>query len=344
MNVESCLAAAIFLYHTFANLGEQRECSSETCLCFQAHQVFGQLQHLVSASYQRLSPALIAPNGAGVLPKSLREGRERNKAKFKRLKEGVLGSPQRRFEEICKDLRVTYSPGFFLDAPFTLPDRFLQVCIPSVDYPRTDAPDSVHFAGGLPKGHRDAFRNPPSGWCDIIKNKSQKIVPVLQGSIATNFLDLVIPTMTGLEKCQVIFVVVAHGRKGASLPTNTTVTANARVADFVPFDEILPHCSAFITNGGYGAFQHAISTGTSVIVGGATEDKLEVSARAEWCGIGINLRTATPSPEAVLTSVLEILSNPKYKMRAMELEKEANTFDPMSIITQTIENLVATKP
>jgi UDP:flavonoid glycosyltransferase YjiC (YdhE family) len=96
-----------------------------------------------------------------------------------------------------------------------------------------------------------------------------------------NFSDLIIPTMTALAEREDILVVVALGKKGAALPAGTTIPANSRVTDFIPFDDLLPHCSLFITNGGYGAFQHAISNGTPLIVAGTTEDKPEVAARAE---------------------------------------------------------------
>jgi UDP:flavonoid glycosyltransferase YjiC (YdhE family) len=63
----------------------------------------------------------------------------------------------------------------------------------------------------------------------------------------------------------------------------------------------------------------------------------------KWCGAGINLRTAKPSPEVLLSSVLEMITNPKYQNRAVELEKEMATYDPMSIVAQSIDELGASK-
>jgi len=156
-----------------------------------------------------------------------------------------------------------------------------------------------------------------------------------------NFADLIIPTIEAFKDRDDILVVVALGRKGASLPESVSVPANARVADFIPFDEILPHSSVFITNGGYGALQHAVSNGTPVVVAGTTEDKPEVATRAEWAGMGINLRTAAPTQEAIRNSVDEILGDPKYKTRAAELEAEMATFDPMSVVAKNIDELAA---
>jgi len=283
-----------------------------------------------------------APFGPGLPPDSSPEGRERNKAMYAGLGK-MFEKPTKRFQEVLKEVGAKETDIFFLDAQYLGPDRFLQMCTPSVEYPRSDAPASIKFAGGLPKGHRDPFTNPPSWWGEIINNKTKKIILVSQGSVAMNFSNLVIPTMEGLKDREDIITVVALGRKGAELPSGTPVPSNARVADFVPFDEVLPHCAVFITNGGYGAFQHAISNGTPLIVAGNTEDKPEVAQRAEWSGFGLNLRTETPSPELVLKSVDEIVLNDKFKKRALELEAEMESFDPIGVVAQTIDDLAAGK-
>lgn len=292
-----------------------------------------------------LSSVDCAPAGPGLLPDSSPEGRKRNQAMQKDIQEGLMSKLQQRYEEILDTLGATLKKKpFFLDAAYMLPNRFLQMCIPSAEYPRSDAPSSLRFAGGLPKGHRDAFINQPSWWNEVEANKTKKFVAVSQGSLALNYSDLIIPTMAALKDRDDIIVVVALGKKGATLPANTPVPDNARVADFIPFDDLLPHCAVFVTNGGYGAFQHAISNGTPLIVGGGTEDKPEVAARAEFAGLGFNLRTGTPTPEALLSAVDEVIMNPKYKERALELEAEMATYDPMTVVAQTVDELAGMLP
>lgn len=183
----------------------------------------------------------------------------------------------------------------------------------------------------------------PAWWSDLT-NSGKKIVAVSQGSICQDHTDLSIPTMEAFKDREDILVVVALGRKGAALPEGTTVPSNARIAEFIPFDDLLPLCSVFITNGGYGAFQHSIANGTPIVVGGATEDKPEVAARAEWTGMGVNLKTSRPTPEAIKTAVDEILGNERYKKRALELEAEMAAFDPMSVVAKNIDELAAGTP
>ena len=231
-----------------------------------------------------------------------------------------------------------------LDATYFAPDRFIQMCVPSAEYPRSDASDSIRFGGGLPKGSRDPMKNPPSWWSEVVENKEKKdIVFVCQGTVALRYNELIIPTIEALKDRPNTLLIVALGKKGASLPADIAIPANTRVIDFIPFDDLLPYCAAFVTNGGYGGFQHAISNGTPIITAGAGEDKPEVSARAEWSGMGFNLKTPTPTHEAILNAVDEVTSNPKYRTRAKEMEAEMATFDPIDIIVNNIEELIAQK-
>jgi UDP:flavonoid glycosyltransferase YjiC (YdhE family) len=260
------------------------------------------------------------------------------------INEAFFGKPQRVWEEIFESLGADVKGFHCLDAPYTFPDRFIQCCTPSAEYPRSDAPSSIRFGGGLPKGSRDGMVDTPSWWNEVVENNQKKdIIFVCQGTVALNYSDLTIPTMLALEDRENTLVIVALGKKDGVLPEGTHVPANSRVIDFIPFDSILPYASVFITNGGYGGFQHGISNGTPLLMAGAGEDKPEVSARAEWAGVAVNLKTGQPTQEAIRAGVDEIISNPKYKARAKELEAEMAEFDPLEVIIQNIEDLGAGK-
>jgi UDP:flavonoid glycosyltransferase YjiC (YdhE family) len=284
------------------------------------------------------------PFGPGLPPDSSPAGRERNKAMNEGVQKQLLGKAQATFEQLFRSTGAKFEKNtFFCDAMYTLPDRFIQMCIPSVEYPRSDLPTNIRFAGGLPKGHRDAYTDPPVWWDEIINNKTKKIVLVSEGTLTVSFTELVVPTLIGLKDREDIIVVVALGKKGRSLPEGIIVPANAHIEDFIPFDDVLPYCSVFVSNGGYGAFQHAVGHSVPLVIGGGTEDKPEIAARAEWVGVAVNLRTSTPTPEAVLAAVDEILSNSKYKERSKVLEAEMAIYDPMGIVVKNIEELTAGK-
>ena len=281
--------------------------------------------------------------GPGMLPDDSLKGRARNAAMNKAMEEKIMAKPDQRFKKVLAELGVQDTAPFFLDAPYLTGTCFLQMCIPSIEYSRSDAPPTLQFAGGLPKGHRDPLAIFPSWWSEITQNTTKRIVAVSQGTICLDYTELIIPTIDGLKDRSDIILVVALGRRGATLPEGTVIPENTRVVDFIPFDDLFPYCAAFITNGGYGAVQHAISIGVPMIIAGATEEKPEIAARAEWAGVAINLRTGRPSGEQMQLAVEEIFDNGKYKAKSRELEEESKCYFAMDVVERAIQDMAAAK-
>ncbi len=284
-----------------------------------------------------------APFGPGLPPPTTPEERAQFQSMEQQISQEFFGKSQEFWVEVMLGLGAKPLEYFCLDAPYLTPDRFLQMCIPSVEYPRSDAPPTILFSGGLAKSSNDTTSNLAPFWDEITSNttspKPKKIIAVCQGTIALNYKDLTLPLISALADRDDILLVAVLGVRGSELPEGTVVPSNTRVGDYIPFDDLLPHCDIFVTNGGYGAFQHAISNGIPLVCAGDTEDKPEVSARAEWCGIGVNLKTGKPTEEALRNGVDEILGNSKYKARALELQAEMKGFDPISIVARNIDEL-----
>ncbi len=286
----------------------------------------------------------LAPFGPGLHPPTTPKERETYAAMRKQWNEVVMAGPKSELERVLATLGEAKPdlPHNVLDAAILKADRFLQMCVPSLEYPRSDAPDSVRFTGGLSRGHRYRGKEAqlPDWWQTVIANPEKKrIVAVTQGTVQLDYSQLAVPTLTALADEEDVIVVAVLGKHGASLPSDFVLPKNGFVGDYIPFDDILEHVDVFVTNGGYGGFQHAMAYGVPVVVGGTTEDKPEVAARAEWAGVGLNLKTDKPSPEQVRTAVREVLDHPTYKARAVEIEKEMQTYDPIQIIADSVDEL-----
>jgi len=290
-----------------------------------------------------LSSVDTAPFGLGILPDSSPEGRIRNVALNKKI-QGAFGSVQALLNEVLQSLGARPSPYYILDGPHHLADRTFQSCPPSLEYPRSDAPKTLKFLGGIPRGLPDPWTQRPEWWNEIAENKEKKkIIGVCQGTLAINFNDLVAPTLAGLKDRKDIIVVVLIGKRGGKLPPTISAPENARVWDYIPFGEILAHADIFITNGGYGAFQHSVGCGVPLIIAGDTEEKFEISNRAEWAGVAVNLRTGKPIPKQIEGAVDEVLANPRYKIRAQEIQKEMNGYDPVGVLVDGIYEVLEEK-
>ena len=109
---------------------------------------------------------------------------------------------------------------------------------------------------------------------------------------------------------------------------------------YIPFGNILPHVSIMITNGGFGGTQNALAHGIPIVIAGATEDKMEVAARLENSGAGINLRKQKPSPRNIKKAVMKIFSDPSYKQRAKELQLDFAKYDAPTLAVELIEELI----
>jgi UDP:flavonoid glycosyltransferase YjiC (YdhE family) len=159
-------------------------------------------------------------------------------------------------------------------------------------------------------------------------------VVVTQGTLANRDLSqLIEPALTGLADLDVT-VVAALGREADAL--SIAVPPNAHVAEFIPFDVLLPKADVFITNGGSGGTQQAIAADVPVIVAGLTEDKPAIAARVAYHGLGISLETETPTPEAVAAAAESVLKDTEMHANVHKLARVYAAHDPLSEIERLL--------
>jgi hypothetical protein len=95
---------------------------------------------------------------------------------YEDVKTQVLGKAQATYLQIMGSLGADAAAlSFFINSWNTLPDRFLQMCIPSVEYPHSGALLGMRFAGGLLKGHRNAYTDPSTWWREFVGKSRRKL-------------------------------------------------------------------------------------------------------------------------------------------------------------------------
>ena len=226
-------------------------------------------------------------------------------------------------------------PGFFFDSLYALPDMLLQLSVDAFEFPRKDMPDHIKFVGPVFPGSSKSFQTP--AWFKDLDG-SKPVVLVTQGTVAnTELSDLIGPTITALSTESVI-TIAATGNENAVM--NTPIPANARVTPFVPFMELFPKVDVFVTNGGYGAVNQALSLGVPIVVAGDTEDEAFVAARVAWTGSGISLGTSRPTQEKLRAAVNQVLHDGKYRANARRLQREFAKYNALDTISGYIESLL----
>src|SRR6202011_5563875 len=118
------------------------------------------------------------------------------------------------------------------------------------------------------------------------------------------------------------------------------IPENAWVTSFIPFDRILPKADVLVTNGGYGAVNHAFSLGVPIVVAGETEEKDIIAARVGWTGAGINLKTRYASAEQIRNAVLAILTNRRYRDEAKRLQTNFARHNSLDELARTADAML----
>ena len=218
-----------------------------------------------------------------------------------------------------------------------LADAFMQLTVPSFELPSA-IPPSVHFVGAPPIMPNQVLL--PS-WAHELDG-SKKIALVTQGTVATNFNDLVAPTLAALaNEPDLRVIATAGGRPVETIPG--PIPDNARLASYLPFEWMLPKVDVFVTNGGYGSVNQALSFGIPLVAAGLTEDKADVNVRVGWSGVGINLATNAPTPQALRGAVRAVLDTPDYRVRASLMGNEFRAIDTRAKVLRIVSEASQTQ-
>jgi MGT family glycosyltransferase len=275
-----------------------------------------------------------APHFAG-LPPATTQAQLKEYAAISQEHDRVVNQPLAcRLNRFLEDLGVGPLSMALFDSVVELADAYLQLTVPSFEFPR-DVPPSVHFIGALPIIPNQA---PLPSWAHEL-DSWRKVVLVTQGTVANHDFGLLIaPTLAALaNEPNLLVVVTAGGRPIDAIPG--PIPSNARLASYLPFEWMLPKVDVFVTNGGYGSVNQAMSFGIPLVTAGLTEDKADVNTRVAWSGVGIDLATNEPTPQALREAIRTVLDKPNYRSRASLMADEFNGIDTRSEILRIISQV-----
>jgi len=217
---------------------------------------------------------------------------------------------------------------FISNAMFSIPDKNLYMTVPSFEYPRTDLPNTIEYIGPVMRAPDPDFIE-PDWWSDLHGDKV--VILVNQGTMISDISDLILPTIEALKDEDYLIIAVPVNQHIDDLPKNV------RTSDFIPFGNILPYVDVFVTNAGYGGVHMALAEGIPIVAAGEQDDKMEIAARIEWSGCGINLRSKSPKSIKIGQAVKQVLENASYTNNAYRLKKEIISYDPVTLACDAVE-------
>ncbi|KAI8188579.1 4'-demethylrebeccamycin synthase [Colletotrichum sp. SAR 10_75] len=207
------------------------------------------------------------------------------------------------------------------------PFLHIQASCPSLEFQEGPEPiiPQAHYVGPLVAKIGSSSANLPEWWDDVLSapSKGQDVLFLTQGTFAMDPTSLIIPGLQALQEDK-RFLIVVPSKLGDEIRAKVQIEDNVRIADWVPYDQLLPRTRLLITNGGYGSVTQALSHGVPLICAGTSEDKKDTSARVSWVGAGIDLKTDNPSVAQVKEAVYKILNDSSYKDNATRIGEELN--------------------
>lgn len=279
-----------------------------------------------------------APHFLGLPPAPTREARDQYAAIAEKYERLTHRPAAERMNQTLRALNADPIPLPLFDSVVGLADAYLQLTVPGFEFPR-DIPQTVNFVGVPPI---IAGQAPLPPWADDLDG-SRRVVLVSQGTVANHDFDLLVtPTLSALaNEPDVLVVVTTGGRPIEAIPG--PVPDNARVGSYLPFEWLLPRVDLFVTNGGYGSVNQALSHGIPLVTAGMTEDKADVNARVAWSGVGIDLQTNEPEQAELRDAARAVLNRSCFRARAAAMADEFRRIDTRREILRIVDELVVAR-
>lgn len=183
----------------------------------------------------------------------------------------------------------------------------------------------------------------PAWWDDVVHPGSRRVVAITQGTFATDPTLLLLPALAALQDDASYLLVVPSPHETAiraRLPPARRDHQNVRIAAWVPYQALLPHCHVLITNGGYGSVTQALAEGVPLVCAGTSEDKKDTAARVVHAGAGINLGTERPDEGSLRAAVKTLLEDETYRTNARWVGAELNAQGGASRACELLEEAV----
>lgn len=240
------------------------------------------------------------------------------------------------YDAILKENGITIERSILFNLLIKEADLYLQIGTHSFEYERFDMGKNVRFIGGLLPYSANSEKKP---WYDERVEKYTKIILTTQGTVERDHLKLLIPTLEAFKGSDTLVIVTTGGSGTAELREKYNAE-NVIIEDYIPFDEVMPYATVYVTNGGYGGTLLSIKNKLPMVAAGIHEGKSEICARIGYFDYGINLNTEGPEPQAIRDAVEKIISDKRYKQNISDLFDELNEYDSIKLCVNHVQSLL----
>ncbi len=190
----------------------------------------------------------------------------------------------------------------------------LAICPSSLD------PAIRALAGAQPMRPAPLPAADPPGLPVRFADESRPLLYVTLGTFSNNALDLFRLILEALAR-EPVNVLATIGRDNDPLLLEP-LADNARVVQFIPQAELLPHCAAVVHHAGAGTTFGVLAHGLPAVALPQSADNFVISQRLAAAGAARTLMPGQVSGEAVRSGVRAVLEDDGYRRRASLLAGE----------------------
>lgn len=222
------------------------------------------------------------------------------------------------------------------DEPYRWSHAIIQTGTASLDFPRRHVNPKVHYVGALLPHRAPTAEGLEAATTPSSTGTHRRTVVVTQGTVDNRDpAKLLIPTIEALKDTDSLVIVATGGANTGELRRRYP-EPNVVVEDYVDFARVFPAADVFVTNGGFGGVLLSLSHGVPLVTAGLNEGKSDVNARAEYAGVGVNLKTETPSAAAIRSAVDAVLGDPSWRARAQAMQRQFEAEDSIGAAVDVI--------
>jgi len=277
----------------------------------------------------------LPPAGLGMMPSSSVIGKARQALLRQFANTVIFREPNRVLHQLMDQYKIPHQQESLFDMIIRKSDLLLQIGTPGFEYYRSDLGENIRFVGAL-LPHPGTKQRPR--WYDEKLREYRKIVLVTQGTVEKDVTKIIVPTLEAFKSTDTL-VIATTGGSGTQQLRDRYPYKNIIIEDFIPFADVMPYVTAYVTNGGYGGTMLGIMHKLPMVVAGVHEGKNEICARVGYFKLGINLRTERPTPRQVQDAVNKIIMNDEYRVNVKELAAEFVRFNPYERSARYIDGL-----
>ena len=212
---------------------------------------------------------------------------------------------------------------------------YLDVCPPSLQV------DGA--VQGVVQGIRTVETRPPEAripWLDALDDLP--VVYITLGTVYNHNLDVFRALLSGLRG-EALNIVVTVGRQNDPELLGRQ-PSNVHVHQYIPQEQLLPHCAAVVTHGGAGSTLGALAFGLPLLVVPQGADHYFNADRVVAAGAAVQLMPDRLTADATRDAVRTLLHDPTFRTAAHRIMNEIDAMPDPRRAVESLERLIGHEP